>query len=138
MTIDEALYAHLAADSSIADVVGTRIHNGAREQGGSLPAISFSEISGESEQDVTGAPVGLGGVTVQFDCYAATSKAASALRELVRLSLQGHTAGSLMGGGSGLRVFGCWVEGMSAGYDPDTGDEVRSIDFDIEFNEATS
>ena len=138
MTIDEALYAHLAADSSITAVVSTRIHNGAREQGGALPAISFSAISGESEQDITGAPVGLGGVTVQFDCYGATSKAASALRELVRLSFQGHTAGSLMGGESGLRVFGCWVEGMSAGYDPDTDDEVRSIDFDIEFNEATS
>ncbi len=136
MTIDEVLYTHLSTDSSITDVVSTRIHNGAREQGGALPAISFSEISGESEQDVTGASVGLGKTLFQIDCYAATSKAASALRELVRLSLQGHAAGSLMAGG--LYVYGCWVEGMSGGYDPDTGDEVRSIDFEIEFNEATS
>ena len=136
MTIDESISAHLLADATITALVGARIYNGPREQGGSLPAISFDEISGESEQEVTGDAVGLASSLYQFDCYAATTKAAAAVREVLRLSLQGHTAGSAMG--AGVRVYGCWVEGKSGGYDPDTGDKVRSIDFSIEFNETTS
>jgi hypothetical protein len=134
MTLEESLYTHLAADTDITDIVDTRIYQGARKQGSSLPALSFEEVGMESEQDITGSPIGLGSSYVEFFCYAETTKAAAALREAVRLSLQRHSG--VMGGG--VHVHGCLYESASSGYDPDTDDVVRSIEFNIQFSQTTS
>jgi hypothetical protein len=134
MTLEESIYAHLAADSTITDIVGTRIYQGARKQGDGLPALSFDEHGMDSEQDITGSPIGLGSSFVEFLCYAETTKAAAALREAVRLSLQQHTG--IMGGG--VYVHGCLFENAAGGYDPDTDDVVRSVEFEIQFSQTTS
>ena len=136
MTIEESIHAHLSAQAAITALVGTRIYQGAREQGSALPAISFSEVDGESYQDMTAGSVGLARATYQFDCHAGTTKQAAALRELVRLAMQNHINSPLSA--SGVQTWACLFTGTSGGYDPETGAIVRSVDFELLFAQPIS
>jgi hypothetical protein len=138
VTIFEAIKAHLDAQVGITALVSTRIYQGEREQSSALPAISFDEIpGGDSWQDLSDGSVGLAFGVFQFNCYSNTTKQAAQLRELVRLAFQNHSPG-LMGGASGVRVFGCIYSGNSGGFEPVTWKAVRSVDFEIQYTEATS
>jgi hypothetical protein len=135
MTIETAIQSKLVA--AVASKT-PRVYQGAREQGSALPAVSWDWIpGGESFQDMTAGSVGLAEGTVQFDAYAETTKEAAAIRELIRLAFQNHI-NAKMGGTSGVQVWACIFSGMSGGYEPETNVIVRSINFDIHYQQAQS
>ena len=136
MSIEESVFNHLGDQAAIVALVSARIYQTERVQGSALPSIVFSEVGGgESEQDMSSGSVGLAVGLYQFDCYAATSKEAAAIRELVRLAFQNHINATM---GSGVHVWMCDFSGQSGGFDPDTRDFVRSIDFEIHYKQDTS
>ncbi len=138
MTIQEAIYNALTADSDITALVGARIYQTEREQGDGLPAVVFDEIAGgESDQDMTAGSVGLARMLFQIDCYSETSKEAAQIREYVRLLFQNHI-NATMGGAGGIHVWACYFEGTSAGFEPGTRTFVRSIDFEFHYAQPTS
>jgi len=138
LTIEESIFNHLEDQAAIVALVSTRIYQTEREQGSGLPAIVFDEVGGgESEQDMSAGSIGLAKGLYQFDCYATTTKEAAAIRELVRLAFQNHI-NAVMGGAGGVHVWMCDFSGQSGGFDPDTRDVVRSIDFEIQHQQDTS
>ena len=135
MTIEAAIQSKLA--TAVASKT-TRVCQGAIEQGSALPAVTWDWLpGGGSEQGMDGAPLGLAAGVVQFDAIAATAAAAAEIRELIRLAFQRHVTG-LMGGASGVHVYGCLFQGSSGGYEPDTGAYVRSIDIEFQYQQAQS
>ncbi len=142
MTIEEALVAHAVADAAIAAVVGTRVYSGERDQGAGLPAVAINEVSGESYQDMTSGSVGLAVRTFQFDCYGATTKAAVELRELVRVRYQNHINALMGASGSplsgGVQVWACIHAGEMGGYEFETDNVVRSVVFDVHYQQPQS
>jgi len=81
---------HLLDDSQIAFAVGLRIRPRKLVQGETLPAIRIMQAGGLQENTLAGAS-SVRQATVQIDCYAATSEAADALLERVRLRMLGAT-----------------------------------------------
>lgn len=135
MNIEAAIQSKLA--TAVASKT-TRIYQGAREEGSALPAVTWDWLpGGGSEQGLDGAPLGLAAGVIQFDAIAATAAAAAEIRELIRLAFQTHDGG-LMGGASGVRVYGCLFQGSSGGYEPDTGAYVRSIDIEFQYQQSQS
>ena len=138
MTIQEAIYNALAADSDITELVSTRIYQTEREQGEGLPAVVFEDIAGgECLEDMTSGCIGLAKTLFQIDSYSETSKQAAQIREYVRLLFQNHRT-AIMGGAGGVHVWACYFEGTSAGFEPGTRTFVRSIDFEFHYQQATS
>lgn len=91
MTWEADLVAHLRADSGIAAVVGDRIYPVVLPQNSAKPAITYQEITGIPQTDLSGDDGDLMEIRVQVDCWGENPRgytAASALADLVRVRLQ--------------------------------------------------
>lgn len=138
MTIEEAIQAHLVA--AVASKTAL-VFQGAREQGSAIPAVTWDWLpGGESLQDMSSGPLGVAMQTVQIDAIASTAKEAAAIRELIRLAFQNHSNANMGASGSplsgGVKVWGCFFSGSSSGFEPETSNYVRSIDFEIHHKQA--
>lgn len=102
MSLDDATYAHLNADTDVNALVAGRIFKKRAKTGEALPYIIFSIISGDHKSDMTD-PSGLVAKRVQVNSYAATYEGAWVLAEHVRDALQG-LVGTLGAGGVTLTV----------------------------------
>lgn len=143
MLIVEAIRAQLADTAGVIALAGDRVYHGARPQNDAVPAVAFEELpGGESYQDMTAGSVGVAVMPIQVNCYAEDALDAHTLREACRLALQnwinadmGMTGSPLSGG---VHVWCCIFTGMSGGYEPETNNYVRSIDFDVHYQQPVS
>lgn len=87
--IASELITYLKTKSAVTDLVGTstaaRIYYGDAKQGVALPYIVIRVFDGTSHEHLGGI-TGMAMNRVEVNCYAATSSAASALAEAVRLA----------------------------------------------------
>lgn len=91
MTWEADLYEHLRTDSGIAAVVGSRIYPVILPQNSTKPAITYQEITGIPQTDLSGDDGDLQEIRLQIDCWAEGARAytiAAELAELVRVRLQ--------------------------------------------------
>lgn len=86
--MEEALVAHLLAQSGITAVSGQRITWGRRTQGAALPAIVLHRIDGNRDYHLSGAS-GLVASRVQVDCWANTFAAAKLAARAVEAAVSG-------------------------------------------------
>ena len=88
MTIETELRARLAADGAVAALVSTRIYPLVLPQNPTLPAVTFSRVSGLRLHDIAGA-AGRGMPRISFSSWAETYTGAQTLAAAVRASLNG-------------------------------------------------
>lgn len=93
MTIETEIRTRLAADGTIAGLVGTRIYAVRLPQDPSYPAIIYSRVSGVRLHNLDG-PAGRAMPRLSIDCWSETYVGAQALAAAVRASLDGFN-GSL-------------------------------------------
>jgi len=105
--IVKAIYSLLSHNSSITDLVGTKIYPLIRDQKDGLPAITYQVISGIRENDLSG-PTGLVEGRLQINCFASTVLGAENLAKVVREALSGLT-----GGAEGIRIECMLLEDQS-------------------------
>ena len=74
-------------------MVSTRIYPMVRNQEDGLPAVTYQEISGVRNYDLTG-PNGLVEGRIQINCFADDPLEAGELAAVVRAALSGHRGGS--------------------------------------------
>ncbi len=127
----------LLDNGDIAAAVAERIYPDAPEQNAARPFIVYHEISGTSEANLEG-PSGFAQDRLQIDCFADTRQAASDLRQLCRLTLQGYR-----GDPGGLFIHEIFIEGLSGEYEPpvddsDQGRYVRRFDAIVSHAEAAT
>jgi len=123
----------LAADATVAGLVGSRVYPTVRPQGAALPCITFQPISMSADytlSDATGFEV----ARVQVDIYGATATSAYAARDAVQAAISGHQ------GTQGDTDFrGIFIDGLRAMHETDgAGGSVHrvSIDFEIHHRRA--
>lgn len=86
--IEEGLSQYLANDAGIVALGVTGVSPLRQEQGHELPAIEYERISGQHHSCLTGSS-GLCHVRIQLNCWAASYKQASMIREAVRKAMHG-------------------------------------------------
>jgi len=126
MTIEEALYAHLVADSGVAAQIGNRLYPLVIPQDAALPAAAYQRISGPRVLAHDGT-LGLADARMQFTSHAETYSDAKALARAIRESVDGYRG--VMGGAGGVMVQGCSVENETDSYGP--AGEVRTVRLDV-------
>jgi hypothetical protein len=117
MSIEGAIAQTLKAWPALAGVV---IRPDKVEQGDAAPYAIYQKIMGQRVKSLTG-DSGLANPTFQFDIYATTRLAASALRDEVRKALQANPALSAVHAGEG------------AGFEVDTKLYRERLDFSFWF-----
>ena len=88
MTIEAGIYAHLIADSGVADLVATRIYPLLVPQDATLPAMAYQRISGPRDHSHSG-PSGLVTARMQLTYVALSYDGAKSLGEVVRAAMDG-------------------------------------------------
>jgi hypothetical protein len=91
MTIEQALYEKLTGESTITDVVGSRIYHGWLKNDSVLPAISFFRMS-STPLASAGANATTWSVDIQIDIWHKTQTEARTLADIVSGILRGWTA----------------------------------------------
>lgn len=91
-TIEEGLVAHLMADSSVTDLISTRLYPLVVPQDASLPAVAYQRISGPREHAHDG-PSGLARARVQFTALGSTYAEAKSVVTALQGSLDGRKRG---------------------------------------------
>ncbi len=126
MTIEEAIYAWWTGNSTLCALTGSRLYPALLPQGTAYPAVAYRLVS-ERQPLAHDGPLDLVTDTFQFDCYARTSKAATALGRALRQQLHGFRG--TMGTVSVHGVF--FVNAVE-----DFGDQldVFRVSVDIRFN----
>lgn len=81
--IGEAFRTKLLSYSTVSTIVGQRMYPDALKQNATLPAIIYYVVSTQREHGVAGLTK-LAHARIQFDCYANTRTAASALSKAIR------------------------------------------------------
>lgn len=92
--IEDEIYSLLSGDTTITDLVSTRIYPQVREQQDGLPALTYQMISQVHGADISGNN-GLVEARVQINCFAATILAAAQLADKVKSSLGGFHGGDI-------------------------------------------
>jgi len=137
-TLLSELRTYLRADAGILAVVAARVRPGKLEQDETLPAIRLAIVAGDEEEHLGGGSA-LAHSVVQIDAYAATSEAADALAELIRLRLRSGRALLSTVMARGISMSG----GLRHTEEPidDGGNEFRYIasrDYRISYTQPTS
>jgi hypothetical protein len=107
--VDEALHAHLTANTALAAQVSGRIYWGAAPQGVVVPYIVLKVISAQDHAHMQGAG-GLFQYRVQMDCHGKDRPTARAVSRVLRGQINGNQAGELR-----LIRFDAEREGFAAG-----------------------
>lgn len=117
--IRPALRAHLLDATAIRTIVSDRVFPIQLPQGQKATSIVYSRISGLGDNHMEGAS-GLSRSRIQFDCWAATADAASALALLVKERLDGFRGEVGYGGNSPanrVRIQGIFFDSEREFYD---------------------
>jgi len=93
MAIERAIRTLLVDDGGVAALVGSRVFPIRREQGSSLPAIVYQQISGPRFYKVT-EPMGWVESRFQVTCWAGTYAESRALSDAVREAVGGYSGTS--------------------------------------------
>lgn len=93
--IESTIYNLLSGDSTITDLVSTRIYPWVREQADGLPAITYQTISSPKGSDISGPNELVEEGRIQINCFASTILAAAQLAKVVRNSLGGFQGGDV-------------------------------------------
>lgn len=135
MEIEAALYAELAADSSVSALVSSRIYPVLIPQDVDMPAIAYQRISGPRDYSHQGA--GLVSARFQITCQATSYSGAKSLAAAVRDALSGFsgTMGA-GGGGGGVKVQGAFVDNDLDGYGATAQEWTVRLDVIIQHTEA--
>lgn len=94
MTVDEAVYAHLVADVSLAALISTRVWPLTLDQRPTLPAVVYTRIDVTPEHDRSSRRADIARTRYQFDCYATTYDGARAVAVLLKDALATLTKAS--------------------------------------------
>ena len=89
-TIETALYSILIGDATVLSLIDTRVYPGIVPPGADMPAVTYSQISGDREH-VGDGPVGLVDSKFQFNCWAKNYGESRTLADAVRQALDGFT-----------------------------------------------
>ena len=95
MTLGKYLRLLLTSDAGVAPLVGDRVYTEVLPQAGGVPALVFTEVSGDDDVALDG-PTGTRSRRVQVDAWAATREASSSLGLAAKAALAGH-AGAAAG-----------------------------------------
>lgn len=128
MIIEEALISLLKDTAGVTAIAGTRGYPLQIPQDAALPAYAYQRISGPREATQEGAS-GFALARIQIGCQAETYAEAKALKEAIRLAVDGYQG--TMGGG--VTVFGCYVENELDGMPGVNEARVVYIDVLIEY-----
>lgn len=126
--MEEALVAYLLAGSSLAALVGTRIHWVRSPQGTVSPRVVLYRISGLRDMRMAG-PTGLVSSRVQCDCIGTTYGSAKATARALEARLSGYS-----GTTGGIVFQGAFLVGERDDFfDTDTPDKLfrTSLDFNL-------
>lgn len=137
MSIKDALYDLLIADTAVSDEVSTRVYAQFASASAALPYITLAQVSADHEHHMTAA-AGLVTVRIQLDCFAATNISLELVVEAVREALDGFRGDM---GTPAVDVRRCHLDGDRDGLIPSSGENEkhtfrRSIDFMISHTET--
>ena len=128
MTIEDALYAELAAYAGLAALVSTRIYPMRLPEDATLPGVIYYRMSAGRESDCSGA-TGLARPTFRVQVWADDYKEAHTVATQVRKALDGNT--SQWGGESGAWASGRLVNDVDL-MDPDLETPAYGVAMDFE------
>ena len=125
MTLGKYLRMVLTGDAGVAALAADRVYTEVLPQAGVVPAVVFTEVSGEDDVALDG-PTDVASRRVQIDSWGKTRADATALGLAVRVALSGHA-----GAAAGLDVQGCFLVAERWDYDAETALYRTSQDFEI-------
>jgi len=102
-SVGQAIYNHLKASSDVTNIISTKIYPSVLPQGGSLPACTYSQISGVRIHAM-GQDPGLTHPRYQISSWSTSYSQVHSLAEKVRQSLQDYS-GTTGGGVNIQRIF---------------------------------
>lgn len=109
----------LLADAILSGLVGPRVHENVRPQGGALPAVVLTRAGGPRPHTLAGAAQ-IVRARVQIDCFGATAAAADAVLEAVAARVLGHA-----GETGATRFLELGIEDQRSDPDPGLTDATR-------------
>lgn len=127
--MEEALVGYLLAGSSLATLVGTRIHWVRSPQGEASPRIVLYRVAGLRDMTLNNGPTGFVTSRVQVDCIGITYQSAKSVARAVEARLSGYSGVRNM-----IRFEGAFLIGERDDFfDTDTPDKLfrTSLDFNI-------
>lgn len=130
MTVEEGLYAYLAAHAGLSALIGTRLYPVTLPQTPTLPAVIYQRVSGPEVYSHQGFS-NLVTPRFQFDCRGLTYASAKAVAAQVKAALRGYKG--LMGT---VSVNGARIENDLDASDPELGHYSVLIDAVIPHTEA--
>lgn len=89
-TIETAIFKSLTEESSISDIMGTRLYSLVAPQDATLPYMTYQQISGDRDHVLSG-PTGFTKNRFQFNCWATTYGGAKRLFEALRIFWDGFS-----------------------------------------------
>jgi len=132
-TIEEAIYAHLIADSGVSALVSTRIYPLMIPQDIALPAIAYQRISGPRQTAHDG-PIEIAAGRFQITCQGTSYGSAKDVANAVRQALDGY-AGPVVSGAESVTVEGSFLKNEWDGYEFAGETRVVRLDFMIYYQE---
>lgn len=135
MVIEEALYTYLSSHTGLTVLVSNRIYPVVMPQGTTLPAVTFSKVSGPRVHAMN-RDAGLAHPRFQVSCWGATYKQAKDVAAQVRAALQDFKG--TMGGAGGVVVSGVFIQDENDLYEPGTHVYHIALDFIIWHEEGVT
>jgi hypothetical protein len=115
--VQEAIVARLAADATVAALVGARISPAPLPQDTAFPAITYLRVTGRPERVMGNAPT-LNSPLIQIDCWSQSYGQASQLAAAVLAALTSYS-GTYTGPNGSVDILGILVEDQRDQPDPD-------------------
>lgn len=128
----EAIRALLLADPGVAALVGPRVYPNALPLNATMPAVTLQEISGNQDVNQDG-PSDPSETRIQIDCWARDMAVAAAVREAIKVKLNGFA-----GLAAGMPLHGVFLAGKRTSYELDTKLHGASMDFMVHAAEAAA
>ena len=92
MTFEADFKSHLQSDGTISGTVNDRIYPSVMPQSSTLPAITYSFVSGNPQTSIDGFTSGVSRYGIQIDCWASSYSSVIALALAVRNRLKTNAA----------------------------------------------
>lgn len=130
MSIDDALFRFLTADTGVQSLIATRLFKSRITQKTMTPCARYWRVSGDrpySHDGVTNLPT----VRFQIDCCHPKHGEAAAVAAAITAALDSFSAPGVMGGAGGVRVDEISVGEPLDGWDEDLERHIVSIDVEI-------
>lgn len=131
MTIEEAIYSHLTAETTMTDLVSTRIYPRQLPQNPTYPAVTYRRVS-TSLDHLHGSATNLPFPRFQFNCYATSYGDTKTVANALKSVLDGFS-GTF---GGSIAVGAILSLNEVDGFDPIAEVPVTSVDFVIIYQES--